>query len=66
MSIVFACIPDVLKPKLKQEYPEITFLKIDDMDASQHPKTPRKKREKKIAPESNADSMPSLSAVCSD
>ena len=66
MSIVFACIPDVLKPKLKQDYPEITFLKIDDMDASQHPKAPRKKREKKVKTDSNDSSVSALSAVCSD
>ena len=67
MSIVFACIPDVLKPKLKQDYPEITFLKIDDMDASMHgPKTPRKKREKKVKPDSNDSSVSALPAVCSD
>lgn len=65
MSIVFACIPDVLKPKLKQDYPEITFLKVDDMDASQHGK-PRKKREKKVKPDSNADSVSTLPAVYSD
>ena len=55
MSIVFACIPDVLKPKLKQEYPEITFLKVDEMDESTHgkPKTPRKKKVK-----DNVDSIP--------
>ena len=48
MSIVFACIPELLKPKIKQEYPEITFLKVDELDESMHgkPKTPRKKREK--------------------
>ena len=45
MSIVFACIPELLKPKVKEAFPEISFLKVD-MDASTHPKTPRKKREK--------------------
>jgi hypothetical protein len=64
MSIVFACIPDILKPKIKHDYPEITFLKVD-MDESQHPKA-RKKREKKIATDSNADSVSTLPAVCSD
>jgi len=53
MSIVFACVPDVLKPKVKEAFPEVTFLKIDELDESMHgPKTPRKKRVKKIAPES--------------
>jgi hypothetical protein len=66
MSIVFACIPDILKPKLKQDYPEITFLKVD-MDASMHgPKTTRKKREKKVKTDSNDSSVSSLPAVCSD
>jgi len=59
MSIVFACIPDVLKPKLKQDYPEITFLKVD-MDASQHGKA-RKKREKKVKADSNDSDVPTLS-----
>ena len=60
MSIVFACIPDVLKPKLKQEYPEITFLKVDEMDESTHgkPKTPRKNNRKKVEIKDNVDSMP--------
>ena len=53
MSIVFACIPEMLKPKIKENYPEVTFL-TSEMDASTHGK-PRKKREKKvkIEPESN-------------
>lgn len=66
MSIVFACIPDILKPKLKQDYPEITFLKVDDMDASIHGPKARKKREKKVKTDSNADSVSALSTVCSD
>jgi hypothetical protein len=49
MSIVFACIPELLKPKVKEVFPEISFLKVDDLDESMHgPKTPRKKREKKV------------------
>lgn len=52
MSIVFACVPDILKPKVKEAFPEITFLKVDELDESMHGKTPRKKREKKVAPES--------------
>jgi hypothetical protein len=65
MSIVFACIPELLKPKVKEAFPDVTFLKVDELDASMHgpkrnldfretdkPKTPRKKREKKIEPES--------------
>jgi hypothetical protein len=49
MSIVFACIPELLKPKIKEAFPEISFLKVDDLDESMHgPKTPRKKREKKV------------------
>ena len=50
MSIVFACIPELLKPKVKETFPEVTFLKVDELDASMHgkPKSPRKKREKKV------------------
>jgi hypothetical protein len=49
MSIVFACIPELLKPKVKETFPEVTFLKVDELDESMHgPKTPRKKREKKV------------------
>jgi len=47
MSIVFACIPELLKPKVKEAFPEVTFLKVDDLDESMHGK-PRKKREKKV------------------
>jgi hypothetical protein len=54
MSIVFACIPEMLKPKVKEVFPEVTFLKVEDLDASMHgSKAPRKKREKKVATESN-------------
>jgi len=55
MSIVFACIPIMLKPKVKEVFPEVTFLKIDEMDASQHGKPPRKKREKKVVKDVFAD-----------
>ena len=48
MSIVFCLIPELLKPKVKDAFPDVTFLKVDEMDESQHGKTPRKKREKKI------------------
>ena len=49
MSIVVACIPEMLKPKIKESFPEVTFLKVDDLDESMHGlKTPRKKREKKV------------------
>ncbi len=47
MSIVFACIPELLKPKIKETFPEVTFLKVDDLAESMHGK-PRKKREKKV------------------
>ena len=47
MSIVFCLIPELLKPKVKEAFPDVTFLKVDEMDESQHGK-PRKKREKKI------------------
>ena len=54
MSIVFAFIPELLKPKVKEAFPEVTFLKVDELDESMHgkPKTVRKKRVKKIEPES--------------
>ena len=45
MSLVFACMPETLKIKVKEMFPEIDFLKIDDVDKT--PKTPRKKSEKK-------------------
>jgi predicted nucleotide-binding protein (sugar kinase/HSP70/actin superfamily) len=62
MSIVFACIPNSLKPKLKQDYPEITFLKVDEMDESMHgPKTPRKRKEKKVEVKDNDSNMPVVS-----
>ena len=49
MSVVFCLLPELLKPKVKEAFPEITFLKVDDLDESMHgPKTPRKKREKKV------------------
>ena len=58
MSIVFACIPEMLKSKVKESFPEVTFFKVDqdipdkpgrfdELDESVHGK-PRKKREKKI------------------
>ena len=54
MSIVFCLLPEMLKPKVKEAVREVTCLKVDDLDESMHgkPKTVRKKREKKIAPES--------------
>ena len=49
MSVVFCLLPELLKPKVKEAFPEISFLKVDDLDESMHgPKTPRKKREKKV------------------
>jgi hypothetical protein len=44
---VFACIPEMLKSKVKESFPEVTFFKVDELDESVHGK-PRKKREKKI------------------
>jgi len=63
MSIVFACIPELLKPKVKEAFPDVTFLKVDDLDASMHgnPKTPRKKREKKVKEDSNDSNVSPLS-----
>jgi hypothetical protein len=54
MSIVFCLLPEMLKPKVKEAFPEVTFLKVDELDESMHgkPKTPRKKREKKVATKS--------------
>ena len=49
MSVVFCLLPELLKPKIKETFPEVTFLKVDDLDETMHgPKTPRKKREKKV------------------
>jgi hypothetical protein len=55
MSIVFACIPEMLKPKVKEAFPEVTFFKVDELDESMHgkAKTPRKKREKKVEVKDN-------------
>jgi hypothetical protein len=56
MSIVFACIPEMLKLKVKEAFPDVTFLKVDELDESMHgskPKTPRKKKEKKVETEIN-------------
>ncbi len=57
MSIVFCLLPEMLKPKVKETFPEVTFLKVDDMDVSQHGKKPRKKREKKVKTDSNDSDM---------
>ena len=50
----FLAIPSILKDKVKKDYPEATFFVAEDLDASQHgkPKTPRKKKEKKVETES--------------
>ena len=49
MSVVFCLLPELLKPNVKEAFPEISFPKEDDLDESMHgPKTPRKKREKKV------------------
>ena len=64
MSIVFACIPELLKPKVKEAFPEVTFLKIDDLDESMHGKPPRKKKDKKVpvvVKDVLADPVPQLS-----
>ena len=63
MSIVFCLLPELLKPKVKEAFPEVTFLKVDDLDESMHGK-PRKKREKKVPVEVKdvlADKMSTLS-----
>jgi hypothetical protein len=52
----------MLKPKIKEAFPDVTFLKVDEMDESVHGK-PRKKREKKIPIEVKdvfTDSVPTL------
>ena len=41
MSIVFACLPESLKPKVKETYPEITFF-TSELDATTHKKRVRK------------------------
>ena len=61
MSIVFCLLPEMLKPKVKEAFPEVTFLKVDELDASMHGPKTRKKREKKVETESNDSSVPSLS-----
>ena len=57
MSIVFACLPEALKPKVKETFPEITFL-TSELDESVHGK--RKKREKKVSVEVKHDSVSPL------
>jgi len=57
MSIVFACIPEMLKPKVKEAFPEVTFLKVDELDASMHGPKTRKKKEKKVETESNDNNV---------
>jgi hypothetical protein len=57
--ISFFAIPSILKDKVKQDFPEATLFVAEDMDASMHGK-PRKKREKKVAPESNEHSNVSV------
>jgi hypothetical protein len=37
MSIVVAFFPEMLKPKIKESFPEVTFL-TSEMDASTHGK----------------------------
>ena len=61
MSIVFACLPESLKAKVKETFPEVTFFKADELDESVHGK-PRKKRGKKVPVEVKdvADSVPPL------
>ena len=51
--ISFLAIPESLKPKVKQAFPEATFF-VSEMDASTHgkPKTPRKKKTKTEVKES--------------
>jgi hypothetical protein len=63
MSVVFCLLPELLKPKVKEAFPEVTFLKVDDLDESMHGK-PRKKREKKVpvvVKDVFADPVPPLS-----
>ena len=63
MAVVFCLLPELLKPKVKEAFPEVTFLKVDDLDESMHGK-PRKKREKKVPVEVKdvlADKMSTLS-----
>jgi hypothetical protein len=45
----FLAIPESLKPKVKEAFPEATFF-VSEMDQSTHGK-PRKKREKKVKTE---------------
>ena len=64
--ISFFAIPSILKDKVKKDFPEATLFVAEDLDASQHGKKPRKKREKKVKTDSNDSDMPVVSAVCSD
>ena len=56
MSLVFACMPETLKIKVKEMFPEIDFLKIDS-DKPKTPKTPRKSAKK---PTKKASNLPML------
>jgi hypothetical protein len=58
MSIVFACLPESLKPKVKETFPEITFL-TSEMDASIHKRV--RKPKIKVDTHVNAGDMPTLS-----
>ena len=60
MSLVFACMPETLKIKVKEMFPEIDFLKIDDVDKT--PKTPRKRQ---LKPKKVKD-LPKLESETSD
>ena len=60
MSIVVACIPEMLKPKIKESFPEVTFL-TSEMDASTHGKKRVRKPKIKVDTDVNErDQMPTL------
>jgi hypothetical protein len=45
--LAFLAIPESLKPKLKETFPEATFF-VSEMDDSMHGKPLRKKKDKKV------------------
>ena len=63
MSLVFACMPETLKIKVKEMFPEIDFLKIDDLDKTPKTPKPRVKKPKKDLPKLECTEETSDSSV---
>jgi len=57
MSVVFCLLPSLLKPMVKEAFPEVTFLKVDELDESMHGTKTRKKREKKSTKQDDNSTM---------